>query len=151
MYGAVETSSVDTLRANNNFRVGTELSLTVPRFVTPFRLKESSYFLPITKFLIGYEWIRRQQLYTKNFVRGQYELNWKESAKKEHTLTPLSITYNNATDLSPEYLEKIDKFPVLSYAILPEVITGTTYNYSFGIIGFMVQSCFFLKLKCVKR
>ncbi len=132
MYGAVETSSVDTLRANNNFRVGTELSLTVPRFVTPFRLKESSYFLPVTKFLIGYEWIRRQQLYTKNFVRGQYELNWKESAKKEHTLTPLSITYNNATDFSPEYLEKISKFPVLSYAVLPEVIAGTTYNYSFN-------------------
>jgi outer membrane protein insertion porin family len=132
VYGAVETSSVDTLRANNNFRVGTELSLTMPRFVTPFRLKESSYFLPMTKFLIGYEWIRRQQLYTKNFVRGQYDLNWKESAKKEHTLTPLSITYNNATRFSPEYLEKISKFPVLSYAILPEVIAGTTYNYSFN-------------------
>jgi outer membrane protein insertion porin family len=132
MYGAVETSSVDTLRANNNFRIGTELSLTVPRFVTPFRLKESSYFLPATKFLIGYEWIRRQQLYTKNFVRGQYDLNWKESAKKEHTLTPLSITYNNATDFSPEYLEKVQKFPVLSYAILPELIAGTTYNYSFN-------------------
>ena len=132
MYGAVETSSVDTLRANNNFRVGTELFLTVPRFVTPFRLKESSYFLPVTKFLIGYEWIRRQQLYTKNFIRGQYDLNWKENAKKEHTLTPLSITYNNATDFSPEYLEKINKFPVLSYAILPEVIAGTTYNYSFN-------------------
>jgi outer membrane protein insertion porin family len=132
MYGAVETSSVDTLRANNNFRIGTELSLTVPRFVTPFKLKESTYFLPLTKFLIGYEWIRRQQLYTKNFVRGQYELNWKESVKKEHTLTPLSITYNNATDFSPEYLEKINKFPVLSYAVLPEVIAGTTYNYSFN-------------------
>jgi outer membrane protein insertion porin family len=132
VYGAVETSSVDTLRDNNNFRIGTELSLTVPRFVTPFRLRESSYFLPVTKFLIGYEWIRRQQLYTKNFIRGQYDLNWKESAKKEHTLTPLSITYNNATDFSPEYLEKINKFPVLSYAILPELIVGTTYNYSFN-------------------
>ena len=132
MYGAVETSSVDTLRDNNNFRVGTELSLTVPRFVTPFKLKESSYFLPVTKFLIGYEWIRRQQLYTKNFIRGQYELNWKESAKKEHTLTPLSITYNNATDFSPEYLEQINRFPVLSYAVLPELIAGTTYNYSFN-------------------
>jgi outer membrane protein insertion porin family len=132
VYGAIETSSVDTLSANNNFRVGTELSLTVPHFVTPFRLRESSYFLPVTKFLIGYEWIRRQQLYTKNFIRGQYDLNWKESAKKEHTLTPLSITYNNATNFSPEYLEKINKFPVLSYAILPELIVGTTYNFSFN-------------------
>ncbi len=131
-YGAIETSSVDTLRENNNFRVGTELTLTVPRFVTPFRLKENSYFLPTTKFLVGYEWVRRQQLYTKNFIRGQYDLTWKESAKKEHVLIPLSITYNNATRFSPEYLEKISKFPVLSYAILPEIIAGTTYNYSFN-------------------
>ncbi len=131
-YGAIETSSVDSLRDNNNFRVGTELSLSVPRFVTPFRLKESSYFLPVTKFLIGYEWIRRQQLYTKNYIRGQYDLNWKEDAHKEHTLTPLSIIYNNATNFSAQYLETISKFPVLSYAILPEVIAGTTYNFSFN-------------------
>ena len=132
MYGAIETSSVDTLRDNNNFRVGTELSLTVPRFVTPFRLRESSYFLPVTKFLIGYEWVRRQQLYTKNFFRGQYDLNWKESVKKEHTLTPLSITYNNASRFSPQYLEQINKFPVLSFAILPEVIAGSAYDFSFN-------------------
>jgi outer membrane protein insertion porin family len=143
MYGAIETSSVDTLRDNNNFRVGTELSLTVPRFVTPFRLKESSYFLPMTKFLIGYEWIRRQQLYTKNFIRGQYDLNWKENAKKEHTLTPISITYNNATDFSQQYLEKINKFPVLSFAILPEVIAGTAYNYSFNTNNPREKNIFF--------
>ena len=132
MYGAVESSSVDTLRANNNFRVGVELSLMVPRFVTPFRLKENSYFLPITKFVLGYEWIRRQQLYTKNFIRFQYDLSWKESLKKEHALTPLSITYNNAINFSPQYLAQINKFPVLSYAILPEIITSTSYNYSYN-------------------
>lgn len=143
VYGAIETSSVDTLRANNNFRVGTELTLSVPHFVTPFRLKESSYFLPVTKFLIGYEWIRRQQLYTKNFIRGQYDLNWKESARKEHTLTPLSITYNNATQFSPQYLEKINKFPVLSYAILPEVIAGSAYNFSFNTNNPREKNIFF--------
>lgn len=131
-YGAIETSSVDSLRDNNNFRVGTELSLTVPRFVTPFRLKENSYFLPVTKFIVGYEWVRRQQLYTKNFIRGQYDLSWKESAKKEHVFTPLSIIYNNATRFSDQYLEKISKFPVLSFAILPEVIAGTSYNYTYN-------------------
>ena len=143
MYGAIETSSVDSLRDNNNFRVGSELSLTVPRFVTPFRLRESNYFLPVTKFLIGYEWIRRQQLYTKNFIRGQYDLNWKESARKEHTLTPLSITYNNATRFSPQYLEQINKFPVLSFAILPEVIAGTSYNYSFNTNNPREKNIFF--------
>ena len=132
LYGAVETSSVDTLSANNNFRAGTEISLIVPRFVTPFRIKENYYFLPITKFVLGYEWIRRQQLFTKNFIRLQYVLSWKESMKKEHTLTPLSIIYNNATNFSPQYLDQINKFPVLSYAVLPELITSTSYNFSYN-------------------
>ena len=132
VYSAAETSSVDTLRANNNFRIGTELSLTVPRFVTPFKIKESHYFLPITKFLLGYEWTRRQQLYTSNYVKLQYELSWKESLKKEHALTPLSITFNKATQLSPEYLTKIAQYPVLSYAILPELITSTSYNFAYN-------------------
>lgn len=130
-YGALETSSIDTLRANNNFRVGTEISLAVPRFVMPFKIKESHYFLPITKFALGYEWIRRQQLYTKNFIKLQYDLSWKESIKKEHALTPLSITYNNATQFSPQYLAQINKFLVLSYAVLPEIITSSSYNFSY--------------------
>ncbi|MEO6191295.1 MAG: BamA/TamA family outer membrane protein, partial [Saprospiraceae bacterium] len=132
LYGAIETSSVDTLRANNNFRVGTELSLSVPRFVMPFRIKESNFVLPTTKFTFSYEWIRRQQLFTKNFIRLQYVMNWKETIKKEHTLTPLSITYNNATNFSAQYIEQINKFPVLTYAILPELITSTSYNFSYN-------------------
>jgi outer membrane protein insertion porin family len=143
MYGAIETSSVDTLRANNNFRVGSEISLTVPRFVTPFRLKESKYSLPMTKFIIGYEWVRRQQLYTKNYIRTQYELNWKENAKIEHTLTPISITYNNATEFSPEYLAKINKYAVLSYAVLPEIIAGASYNFSFSTNNPREKNIFF--------
>ena len=132
VYGAVETSSVDTLRANNNFRVGTEISLTVPRFVTPFRIKESSYFLPLTKFSIGYAWTRRQQLYTANYINAQYQLSWKESLKKEHTLTPLSISYNNTTQFSTQYLAKISQFPVLSYVVLPEIIPSTSYNFTYN-------------------
>ena len=132
MYGAIETSSVDSLRASNNFRIGTEVSMTVPRFVTPFYIKESHYFLPLTKFIFGYEWTRRQQLFTKNLIKFQYELSWKESLQKEHNLIPFSITYNNATQFSPQYLAQINKFPVLSYAILPELIASTRYNYTFN-------------------
>ena len=132
-FGAIETSSDAALRANNNFRLGGELSVSVPRFVTPFHLKESHYFLPLTKFVFGYEWARRQQLYTKNFLKFQYDLNWKESLRKEHTLTPLSITYNNATQFSDQYLAQISKFPVLSYAILPELITSTRYNFTYSV------------------
>ena len=131
-YLAFERSSNDSLSKNNNFRIGGELSLSIPRFVTPFKIKESSYFPPFTKFTLGYEWFRRQLLYTKNFFRFQYDLNWKEGTNKDHTLSPLSITYNNSTAFSKEYMVQINKFPVLGYANLPEVILGSFYNYIYN-------------------
>ena len=59
-------------------------------------------------------------------------MSWKESLQKEHSLTPLSISYNNVTELSPEYKAEIIKFPVLSFAILPELITSTRYNFTYN-------------------
>ncbi len=131
-YGAFETSSNDSLNKNNNFRVGAEVSLSIPRFVTPFKIRESSYFPPFTKFTLGYEWFRRQLLYTKNFFRLQYDLNWKEGTNKDHTLSPLSITYNNAYAFSDEYLLQVNMFPVLQYANRPEIIVGSFYNFIYN-------------------
>ena len=130
-YGAIETSSTDTLRKNNNWRLGGEVSLLIPRFIAPFHIRDSNYFPPYTRFSLGYEWVRRQLLYTKNFFRFQYDLSWKQKAGLEHSLAPLSITYNNATRFSDEYLQKVNRYPVLQYANLPELILGASYNFTY--------------------
>jgi outer membrane protein assembly factor BamA len=134
-YGAFEVSTKDSLKKNNNWRLGAEITLKVPGFVTPFRLKETGYFLPYTKFTLGYEWMRRQRLYTKNFFRLQYDLNWKPTSNKEHTITPLGITYNNATSFSEAYLIKVNQYAVLQYANKPEIIIGSFYNYTYHSIN----------------
>lgn len=129
-YGMFEISLNDSLKRNNNWRVGSEVSLLVPRFITPFRIKESSYFPPRTRFTLGYEWARRQLLYTNNFFRFQYDLTWKRGTNIEHTLSPVSITYNYPTAFTPEYQIQINRYPVLRYANLPEIIPATFYNYT---------------------
>ncbi len=134
-YGAIETSSNDSLKKNNNWRLGGEVSLLIPRFIVPLKLKESIYYPPYTKFTLGYEWMRRQLLYTKNFFRFQYDLNWKKKSGDEHTLAPVSITYNNATAFSPEYLQKINLYPVLQFANKPELILESFYNFTLGNSG----------------
>jgi outer membrane protein insertion porin family len=143
-YGAFELSINDSLSKNNNWRVGGEISLSIPRFVTPFKIRESSYYPPFTKFTVGYEWLRRQLLYTKNFFRFQYDLNWKEGTNKEHTLSPISITYNNATEFSDEYIKQISKFPVLRYANLPEIIAGSFYNFMYNSKNPRAKNIFYL-------
>ena len=144
-YGAFELSINDSLKQNNNWRVGTEIALQIPRFVTPFRIKEHNFFPPYTRFLIGYEWMRRQLLYTKNFFRLQYDLTWKQKINIEHSMSPASITYNNATAFSEEYLQKVNVYPVLQYANLPELILGSFYNFNTFSRSTFKPNSFFLK------
>lgn len=132
VYTSFEVGLSDSLQKNNNFRVGGEVSLTFPRFVVPFKLKENNYFPPRTRFLVGYEWLRRQQLFSKNFLRFQYDITWKETSNKEHTLGPLSITYNNVANQSPEYLQQVTLLPSLKFVNLPEVLIGGFYNFTYN-------------------
>ncbi len=130
-YGAFETSTADSLKKNNNFRVGGEISLLFPRFITPFTIKENHSFPPKTRFLFGYEWLRRQALYTKNLFKFQYDFTWKQTANNEHTLAPLSISYNTTSAFSPEYLIQVNQIPALTISNLPELIAGSFYNFTY--------------------
>ncbi len=144
-YGALELSLNDSLKQNNNWRVGGEVALQIPRFVAPFRIKENNFFPPYTRFLLGYEWMRRQLLFTKNFFRLQYDLTWKEKLNIEHTLSPVSITYNNATAFSDEYLQKVNIYPVLQFANRPEILLGSFYNFSTFTRGNSKPNQYFFK------
>ena len=134
-YGAFETSGADSLRANNNFRLGGEASLIFPRFYTPFKIKDKNFFPPKTKFTVGYEWFRRQALYTKNFFRLQYDITWKNTANVEHTLAPISVTYNTTNAFSTQYLALVNTVPALQISNLPELIMGSYYNYTFHTLN----------------
>jgi outer membrane protein insertion porin family len=130
IYGSFEASSTDSLNKNNNFRLGGELSLTFPRFVAPFKIRDSFSFPPKTTITLGYEWMRKQALYTKGYTRLQYDFTWRESVNKTHRFAPVSITYNSTSAYSPEYKVLVDLVPPLKVANLPELIFGSFYNYT---------------------
>jgi outer membrane protein assembly factor BamA len=131
-YGAFEISNSDSLSSNNNWRVGGEISLLFPRFITPFTIKENNYVPPFTKFSFGYEWMRRQLMYTKSFFHLQYDLTWKKKANIEQTLSPVNITYTRTSAFSPEYLTELNQYPVLEYSNRPELIIGSSYNFTYN-------------------
>ena len=135
VYGAYEVSSADTLSGNNNFRLGGEASIVVPRFLVPFRIKESNYFPPKTKITLSYEWLRKEALYTKNFFRVQYEFSWKQSINKEHTFAPLSVTYNTTSKLTVSYKEQLNQNLPLRLSIQPEIIAGSFYNFVLNTVN----------------
>lgn len=118
----------------NTFRWGIEPSLSFPRFLVPFfNFNTKGGYLPQTTIKLGYDILQRQKLYTMNSFRLSYGYNWKESAQKEHQLTPININYVQPITVTPAYWDSAHKGnnPTLLKAIEKQFILGSGYSYTY--------------------
>ena len=133
VYGGFEFSFADTLKNSNNYRLGGEAYISLPRFYLPFfKIKESNLYPPHTRLLVGYENYRKALFYTKNIYRVQYEFNWKQSSNIEHVLSPVALTYINAGNVSDTFSKQVIRIPSLSANVYDEIILGSFYDYTFN-------------------
>ena len=130
LYGGFEVSFADSLKRNNNYRIGAEATLTIPRFVVPFKIKENNLFPPVTRFLLGYEYFVKQSFYTKNVFRFEYILNWKEANNKEHSLAPISLAYLQGSNVSDSFYKQALIEPSILLNVYSEAILGSYYTYT---------------------
>jgi outer membrane protein assembly factor BamA len=122
-----------TLAGYNSYRTGAEASLSMPRFVIPF-FDVQSYggYAPRTDIKLGYDILKRQQLYTLNSYRLQFGYQWKENIQKQHDLYPISINYVQPVNVTSTYdsLEQI--YPGLEKDIQQVFIIGSTYQFNYN-------------------
>ena len=134
-YGGLEISLGDSLKNNNNYRIGGEASLAIPRFVIPFfNIKESNLYPPNTKMLLGYEYFIKQSLYSKNVFRLQYEFNWKETSNKQHTFAPFALSYLKAGNITDSFYKQAAITPAILLNVYDEAILGTFYSYTYSTL-----------------
>ncbi|MEP7277155.1 MAG: BamA/TamA family outer membrane protein [Bacteroidota bacterium] len=131
--GGFEVQYSGQLKGFNTYRAGIEANLTVPRFIIPFfNFNTKSGFVPKTNFLLAYDLLNKQKLYTLNSFRASYGYSWKENAKKEHVLNPISINYVQPINVTQIYKAAIDTNPTLQKAIDKQFILGSTYSYTYN-------------------
>ncbi|MGQ7947525.1 translocation and assembly module lipoprotein TamL [Flavobacterium sp. WC2509] len=118
-------------KGHNIFKLGTETSLTWPRFIAPFNIQGSSEFVPRTKATIRYEYQNRTQLYALNSFNTSFGYLWKENIRKEHQLNIVDITYVSPNNVTAEYQEDILQDPSLGKVIEKQLIFGPTYSYTY--------------------
>lgn len=111
-------------------RLGVDVSLTVPRIISPFNMRISSGYVPRTKFQIGYELFSSDTLYTLNSFSASYGYIWKQRLENENTLNLLNINYVRSTHISPAFQKQIDTITTLYRSIEPQLIIGSSYNYN---------------------
>jgi len=131
VFGGADFQLSGENKGNNIYKLGTETSLTWPRFITPFKIEGSSAFVPKTKATARYEYQNRTQLYALNSFKTSFGYIWKENIRKEHQLNIVDITYVSPNNVTAEYRENILADPALGKVIEKQLIFGPTYSYTF--------------------
>lgn len=130
-FGGLEVQVSGQNKGFNVYRIGSEANLIWPRFISPFKHKFSSAFVPRTKATIGYEFQFRQQLYALSSAKASFGYLWKENIRKEHQLNIVEVNYVRPTNVSDLYREQIRLNPSLEKVIERQLIFGPTYSYTY--------------------
>lgn len=131
VYGAFDVQIGGPENAKNIFRAGSNVQLSIPRIVAPFRFNSSSAFVPRTNITLGYEFQNRTEYYTLNTFSGSFGYVWKENARKEHDLKILDITYVSPANITPLYDSISQKSDAMKRVVERQLIFGPTYSYTY--------------------
>ncbi len=131
VYGAFDVQIGGPENAKNIFRAGTNVQLSIPRIVAPFRFNSSSAFVPRTNITLGYEFQNRTEYYTLNTFSGSFGYVWKENVRKEHDLKILDITYVSPANITPLYDSISRKSDAMRRVVEQQLIFGPTYSYTY--------------------
>ncbi len=131
IYGAFDFQMGGAQDANNIFRAGTNVQLSIPRIVAPFRFHSSSEFVPRTNITLGYEFQNRTKYYTLNNFTASFGYLWKENARKEHELKVIDITLVSPQKVTDLYTTESATNPAMQRVVAKQLIFGPTYSYTY--------------------
>ncbi len=127
--GGMEMQYGGVVNQPNFYNLGSELSLSIPRFAVPFvRINTSSRYLPHTKLNVKYNFESSAGLLRINSYSATYGYNWREGLHKEHDLRPLLFTYVKTDTLgNPGSLK-----PMYGNLIFNGIILGSAYDFTYN-------------------
>ncbi len=122
IFGGYEVQISGQNNGYNVYRIGTEANLIWPRVISPIRFKMSNRFTPKTKATLGYEFQDRQQLYRLQTFKALFGYNWKENARREHTLNIGEVIFARPQNVTQLYLDEVKLNPSLGKVIERQLI-----------------------------
>ncbi|MEJ5105131.1 translocation and assembly module lipoprotein TamL [Chryseobacterium sp. MYb328] len=145
IFGAFDFQMGGAQNANNIFRAGTNVQLSIPRIVAPFRFHSSSEFVPRTNITLGYEFQNRTKFYTLNNFTASFGYLWKENARKEHDLKVIDITLVSPQKVTAEYEANSADNPAMKRIVAKQLIFGPTYSYTYTNTMLPKKNTFYYK------
>jgi len=132
VFGGYETQTGGSVNLNSSYiRYGTEIGITWPRLLSPYKWAPARKYIPKTFLKAGYEFLNRRTAYTLNSLTLNYGYAWKENEQKDHNLTLAEIIYVQPRGISDAYKAQMDTVPTLRHIVDPQFSFGPNYIYTF--------------------
>jgi outer membrane protein insertion porin family len=128
-YGGTDIQVSGINKNNSLFRLGAEVNLSIPRFISPIKFKSSSAFIPRTRIAVGADLLNRYQAYSLGSFRSSFGYIWKEDIKREHQFNLINVNYVRQLSLNAQYDTLTKTKPDLRKAIEEQFIIGPNYNF----------------------
>ncbi len=125
-----------------------QAELTLPRFLVPFYIKTNSLYIPKTRFLLSYNYLKRVNYFDMNTFQFIYGYKWKDDIKQEQEVNPMNISYTTIGNQSDTFKALLDANPFLKKSYEEQFIAGASYSFTYNdqmIPGKKVQFYFQLR------
>ncbi|MES2388346.1 MAG: BamA/TamA family outer membrane protein [Bacteroidota bacterium] len=116
----------------NSYQLGGDISLNFPKFVLPWKARNSKLYTPKTFIKTGYQLQNRVNFFFLNSFNFQFGYNWSENANIQHTLIPININYVSVSQQSDSFKRLLTGNPLLRRSFEQQFILGTQYSYTYS-------------------
>lgn len=135
-----------TQLATNGYSLNGQVSVTIPRFVTPIKgINIRTPYVPRTKISVGYELLSKPSLYNLNAFNTSFGYLWKQNKNLEHQLNPISITYVLPSKLSEDFIQQQQEDLALQQSVSKQFLLGGDYSITFNNLAEERYHTFFAK------
>nr|WP_321451669.1 BamA/TamA family outer membrane protein [uncultured Carboxylicivirga sp.] len=115
----------------NTFEIGTDVSLSIPKFVVPFKIESfRKRYNPRTSISAAYNYQRRPD-YTRIIINGRLGYNWRSNPMVTHFLSPFELSLINVPFINSTFYDRI-KDTYLLYSYQDQLISSTSYSYIYN-------------------
>lgn len=133
LHASFETQLTGQYKGLFSYEFGPQIDFTIPRFVVPFSIKRpTSFYIPKTRFTVGYDFLKRAQYFTIYSFKFVYGYKWKESITKEHELNPINISFTQVRNRSILFEELLLTNALLEKSFEEQFIAGLTYSFTYN-------------------
>lgn len=135
--GVNVSSGIELIRNSSSFALqsrqfGGEVSYTLPRFVTPFRLRKTARSNVKTRLVAGANYLSRIERFDISTINGSFGYDWNETAYKRWILRPFTLNYVGV-NLNDDFRERVvNANPYLKRSFEPAFIGGENASFIFS-------------------